>query len=452
MFYLAPSALHVSRAGGDCTTCTNRNLAVVVRTTGSRTTGVSTVTRTTKQEYPLLRQHPRVTMGVDNTCLRDKILVLNELKKHNNNIQLVSEKTGFDKETIKKWANQKNKNNSAPVKAKKRRGGGGAVTGGGGGTSKPSSAAATTPAPSDGKDKSVYTMTVDEKLWECYNKYRDAGHYVTAGRLRDLTHRIINENELSDFEYSTEWLRGWMEGYKLVHHKESSTESSSPVGISDSDEREEGKVKEAEKARRKEERASRADILSSEDLVFKQDEYDSVIGTQMNGTSRARVYADVNVNNPREYWDYDQFQTEWGTQDSYQLVRKLGRGKYSEVFEGIDIRTTCKKVVVKILKPVKRKKIKREIKILENLKNGPNIITLLDVVRDPVARTPALIFEYVNNRDFKQLYQTLTDYDIRYYMFELLKALDYCHSMGIMHRDVKPHNVMIDHEKRELRN
>ena len=51
--------------------------------------------------------------------------------------------------------------------------------------------------------------------------------------------------------------------------------------------------------------------------------------------------------------------------------------------------------------PVKRKKIKREIKILENLRNGPNIITLLDVVKDPVARTPALIFEYVNNRDFK---------------------------------------------------
>ena len=48
-----------------------------------------------------------------------------------------------------------------------------------------------------------------------------------------------------------------------------------------------------------------------------------------------------------------------------------------------------------------------------------------DIVKDPVSRTPALIFEHVNNTDFKQLYQTLTDYDTRFYIFEILKALDF---------------------------
>lgn len=43
-------------------------------------------------------------------------------------------------------------------------------------------------------------------------------------------------------------------------------------------------------------------------------------------------------------------------QDDYEVVRKVGRGKYSEVFEGIAVKTG-EKVIIKILKPVKKKKV-----------------------------------------------------------------------------------------------
>ena len=206
--------------------------------------------------------------------------------------------------------------------------------------------------------------------------------------------------------------------------------------------------------------------------------------------SRARVYADVNVHKPREYWDYENLTVHWGCAflrpvcashgqqplglalsgprpaspiaellaaagshrdpENYELIRKVGRGKYSEVFEAMHV-VKDHKCVVKVLKPVKKKKIKREIKILQNLCGGVNVITLYDIVRDPQSRTPSLIFEHVDNTDFKTLYPTFQDSDCRFYLFELLKALDYCHSMGIIHRDVKPHNVLIDHKQRKLR-
>ncbi len=44
-------------------------------------------------------------------------------------------------------------------------------------------------------------------------------------------------------------------------------------------------------------------------------------------------------------------------QDDYEVLRKVGRGKYSEVFEGINVKSQ-QKCIIKILKPVKKKKVR----------------------------------------------------------------------------------------------
>jgi hypothetical protein len=49
------------------------------------------------------------------------------------------------------------------------------------------------------------------------------------------------------------------------------------------------------------------------------------------------------------------------------------------------------------------------------------------------AMTPALIFEHVNNTDFKLLYPTFTDFDVRFYIFEVLKVCRCCYRSLAVH-------------------
>ena len=80
--------------------------------------------------------------------------------------------------------------------------------------------------------------------------------------------------------------------------------------------------------------------------------------------------------------------------EDYEIINKIGKGKYSEVYKGMDV-TSDKQVVIKVLKPVKKSKMKREIKILKGLNSHPGIIELKNVVKDPASRTVCLVFDYL---------------------------------------------------------
>ncbi|EHK47812.1 uncharacterized protein TrAtP1_012036 [Trichoderma atroviride] len=136
--------------------------------------------------------------------------------------------------------------------------------------------------------------------------------------------------------------------------------------------------------------------------------------------------------------------------DDYEIVRKISTEKHADLFEGVRV-TDYTRCILKPAKQVGRDRIEREVKILHSLRGGVNIPLLYDVIRYSPLELPSLALEYVENIDFRRLYPTFGGDDVRYYIKELLKALQFAHGKSIMHRNIRPHIIMIDPTQRKLR-
>ena len=161
----------------------------------------------------------------------------------------------------------------------------------------------------------------------------------------------------------------------------------------------------------------------------------------------ARAYSNANEKLGPSWYDCENWNLPVHSQDGIEIADWIGTGKYSDVFIGYRGKEM---VALKVMKPVRPLKYNREAKILLNLKDGPNIVRLIDIVQNEVTKQLTFVFNYAPSCDFQTLLQTFTDHEAKFYLYQLMRALQYAHSHGIMHRDVKPQNIMYDRQKKSV--
>lgn len=167
----------------------------------------------------------------------------------------------------------------------------------------------------------------------------------------------------------------------------------------------------------------------------------------------ARRYKNAALRLPDRIRNAEAFTPDWGDVRAYAVREKVGRGRFGDVFRGIHI-PTGQACVVKVIKPIGKQvmqRLRRECGVLQAVAGHPLTSDLLDVVYHSRTSTPALVFPWMENMGRSELFDSMDEAELRFYMFRLFQALDFTHSRGVMHRDVKPGNVLYDRETGQWR-
>lgn len=141
----------------------------------------------------------------------------------------------------------------------------------------------------------------------------------------------------------------------------------------------------------------------------------------------------------------------------YRLDAHIGAGGMSTVYRAFDT-VLERQVAIKVLHAAgatdadQLERFRREARAVAQL-NHPHIVTVIDAgeQEDPYRPAPYIVFEYVEGETLKARIRRngrLPVGEAIAYAIEIARALGAAHERGIVHRDVKPQNVLIDEEGR----
>lgn len=139
--------------------------------------------------------------------------------------------------------------------------------------------------------------------------------------------------------------------------------------------------------------------------------------------------------------------------DNYEIGQLLGRGGFASVYRAKDCRTGLNvaiKITEKIItqkdaskRPIDRKRLENEIKIHSELEHS-SIIKFLDAFEDDKNVYIVLeLCQYGNLFRYLKRLGPLSEIDAAFIIKQLLQAVDYMHSNGVVHRDFKLSNILI---------
>eukprot|EP00033_Pygsuia_biforma_P000709 GCRY01000830.1.p1 GENE.GCRY01000830.1~~GCRY01000830.1.p1 ORF type:complete len:397 (+),score=37.48 GCRY01000830.1:203-1393(+) len=135
----------------------------------------------------------------------------------------------------------------------------------------------------------------------------------------------------------------------------------------------------------------------------------------------------------------------------YEVVQKLGKGAYGIVWKAIDKKTreivALKKIFDAFQNATDAQRTFREIMFLQELHSHEHIIRLLNVLKADNDRDIYLIFEYMET-DLHAVTRAniLEEIHKQYIMYQIFKGLKFMHTGKVLHRDMKPSNVLLNSE------